>query len=278
MQAEKEFLVELLGDIKANKLTLPTLPEVALKVREVVDDKNATAKEVTLVVSTDTALSARLIQVANSPLYRARNPINNVQVAIARLGQGVVRNLVTSLVMQQMFQATSDVTDTRLRALWEHSTQVAAISGALAGQFSMLQPDIAMLGGLVHAIGALPILVRAEDKPELLENEALLDSLIEKLHSTVGKQILVAWDFPNELVDVVSEYNDLKREGGPAIDYVDIVQVANLQSYLGTDHPLSRVNWTEVPAFKKLGLDTDVSIVDMEGVSESIQEMSQVLM
>lgn len=278
MQAEKEFLAELLGDIKANNLTLPTLPEVALKVREVVDDKNATAKEVTLVVSTDAALSARLIQVANSPLYRARNPIDNVQVAIARLGQGVVRNLVTSLVMQQMFQATSDVTDTRLRALWEHSTQVAAISGALAGQFSMLQPDIAMLGGLVHAIGALPILVRAEDKPELLENEALLDSLIEKLHPTVGKQIMQAWDFPQELIKVVSEYSDLKREGGPAIDYVDIVQVANLQSYLGTDHPLAKINWTEIPAFKKLGLDADVSIVDMEGVSESVQEMSQVLM
>jgi len=93
-------------------------------------------------ISTDAALSARMIQVANSPLMRAARQIESVEAAVTRMGSNMIRNLVTSMVMEQMFQATSDATDKRLRAVWEHSVQVAAISHALAAQFTRLAPEM----------------------------------------------------------------------------------------------------------------------------------------
>jgi HD-like signal output (HDOD) protein len=273
----EEFYSQLLKDIQSNQLVLPTLPEVALKVRDTIENEDVSAREVANVISTDAALSARLIQVANSPMYRGSKQIEDIQTAVARLGFTTTRDIVTGLVMQQMFQATSEVTDQRLRHIWEHSTQVASISQVLCSQFTKLKKDQAMLAGLVHDIGALPILVAAEDMPELLEDEATLDKFIKELHPRLGKMILESWHFLPEISAVAAEHEDLSRNSGDEIDYVDLVQVANLQSYIGTDNPLASVNFDDVPSCVKLGLGGDVNVVDMDGF-EDLDEIQKSLM
>ncbi len=273
MQPENVFVNELIDDLESGQLQLPTLPEVALRVRDVVDDENANAHQIANIIGQDAALSARLIQVANSPLYRGRNEIDRLDMVVSRLGNKLVRNLVTSQVMKQMFQATHDAVDTHLRAVWEHSVQVAAISRVLAGQCPGISPDQAMLAGLLHDIGTLPILYRAEERPELLETPGLLDHLINTLHTRVGGAILRHWAFPEALVQAAEQHEDLTRqhEGGP--DLVDVVQVANLQSYMGSDHPLATVDWTQVAAFQQLGLDNDVDEIELTDRVEEIEEV-----
>ena len=129
---ERAFLETLNQAIDSNRLTLPTLPEVALRVRSAVEREDSSAKQVADIIATDAALSARLLQVANSPLYRGRVQIDSLQMAVARLGVRVVRSLVVSLIMQQIFQATNDLLDKRFRQTWEQSVQIAAISRVLA--------------------------------------------------------------------------------------------------------------------------------------------------
>lgn len=262
---EEKFLSDLLDDIHHNRLALPTLPEIALKVRKVVDDPNATTAQIAKVVAIDVALSARLIQVANSPMLRGLTVVNNLQSAIARLGHVLVRNLVTSLVMeQQMHLARNPLLKTRIMALWQHSTQVAAISHVLAAHFTTLKPDEAMLGGLIHGIGTLPILMRAAKFPELIADDEALDRIITRLHTQVGKAILEAWAFPEELIAVVSGHEDLERDKTPEADYTDVVMIANLQSYICGSHRHSSPDWEHIPALAKLGLSPEVSIVSME--------------
>lgn len=268
---EEKFLDKLLDDLENDKLVLPTLPEVALKVRDTLEDENSSLVDVARIITSDAALAARMIQVSNSPLLRAANPIESVEAAVTRMGSNMIRNLVTSMVMEQMFQATSDVTDKRLRKIWEHSTEVAAIAHALASQFTKLQPEQAMLAGLVHDIGALPILSRAEDYPELLEDEETLDRIINTVHGTIGAEILRKWNFPEELILVAEEHEDLTRDSKNGPDYVDIVIVANLQSVIDSNHRHTEVDWSTVPAFAKLGLQADVSVVDMDETNASIE-------
>lgn len=262
---EEKLLDKLFSDLENDKMVLPTLPEVALRVRDTLEDPDAGMVDVAKVITTDAALSARLIQVSNSPLLRASRTIESVEVAVTRMGADMTKNLVTSLAMEQMFQATSDATDKRLRALWEHSTSVAALCNALAQQIPNLKPDQALLAGLVHDIGALPILTMAEDIPELLQNEELLDSVIFKAHGTIGEAILRKWNFSEEIIAVAAEHEDITRNHAGDADYVDLVIVANLESYLGTNHQHSQVDLTTVPAFGKLGLEPDeTEIVDVE--------------
>ncbi len=272
----ERFLTELIDDLENKRLVLPTLPEVALRVREVVDDEEASVTDVTRVVATDAALSARLIQVANSPLMRASREITSLDAAVSRLGMTMVRDMVTSIVMRQMFQATSELTDRKLRQVWEHSVQVAAIAHAMASQFTSLDPKQAMLAGLVHDIGTLPILTKAEDYPDLLEDEAALDTVIAELHARLGAEILKAWNFPEELVAVAAEHETIARVSKNT-DYVDVVIVANLQSYIGTQHRLASADWSRIPAFAKLGLSPDVNVIELEETVEEIQEAQRLL-
>ncbi len=273
---EQKLIDELLTDLENDRLILPTLPEVALRVRDTLEDENMGLPEVAQVIASDTAVSARLIQIANSPLLRASRQIDTVELAVSRMGGDMVRNLVMSIVMEQMFQATSDATDIRLRELWEHSTTVAAISHALANKFTQLTPDQALLAGLVHDIGSLPIIARAEDVPELLKNTEMLDRIIQQTHSEIGKAILTKWNFPQEIINVAEHHDDLAYDSDSA-NYVDIVIVANLQSYLGTSHRMNDIDWKAVPSFGKLGMETDVNVINMEGTADDIKTIKSVL-
>ena len=274
---ESSFLDGLFTDLEKDKLVLPTLPEVALKVRDTLEDDNSSMLDVAKVITNDTALSARLIQISNSPLLRASRQIETVEAAVTRMGSNMVRNLVTSIAMEQMFQATSDATDKRLRAVWENSTQIAAIASALSMPHPSLQTDQALLAGLVHDIGTLPILSRAEDYPDLLDDEVALDRIIASAHVKIGEAILKKWNFTEELVKVAAEHENITRtHDGPA-DYVDLVIVANLQDAFGSDRPYSQVDWTTVPAFEKLGMDTNVSEVDMDEANAEIEAVKSAL-
>lgn len=279
MDIEKKLLAKFLDDINNNRISLPTLPEVAMKVREVVQNPESTAAQISVIVGSDPVLSARLLQIANSAMYRPTKPIENLQNAIARLGNTVVRNLVTSMVMENIYQGQANADLNKLlKKLWLHSTKVAAISHVLARKFTKLKPDQAMLGGLIHDIGAIPIYTEAANIPELLADEKLLDSIVSKMHILIGTSILDEWNFPQELIDVVAEHEDLERDSGNGVDYVDVVTVANLHSYLGTQHRLAKFDWSTIPAFKKLGLTPEESIQAMEEAQEEVNIVQKMFM
>lgn len=273
----QDFLVHVKSELEANRLILPTLPDIALRVRDSVSKGDASAQELAAMITTDTALSARLIQVANSPLYRGANEIKNIQMAVTRLGNSTIRTLITSLVMQQMFKPTTATLEHYFRSVWEQGVNVSAICRALASFVPSLNADEAMLAGLIHQIGKLPILTLVEKIPEFKDSPSRMEKLLEKAHPHVGKLIMDNWNFPAELKLVASEYVNFQREHDGPADYVDLVQVAFLQSIAGTDHPASRIDWATVPAFAKLGLQADAEILEIEGVSEEI-ELAQALL
>jgi len=195
---------------------------------------------------------------------------------VARLGNKLVRNLVTSQVMKQMFQAANEEVDKRLRAVWEHSVQVASIARALSSNTPEVMPDQAMLAGLLHDIGTLPILYRAEERDEILDIPGLLDQLIERLHTRIGGAILKHWKFPDALVAVAAEHEDLQRDHPGPADLVDVVQVANLQSHISDgDHPLASADWSAVTAFQRMGLEVDVHEIELTDVQDEIEEVQK---
>ncbi len=270
MTLENQLLMKFLDDLNHNRINLPSLPEIALKVRDVVQDPDSSAARIAITIGADPVMTAKIIQVANSPLYRPTSPVENLQNAISRLGQTVVNNIVTGMVMEQLYQKGNNPTIERhLRELWLHSTKVAAISMILARKLTKLKPDQAMLAGLIHDIGAIPIYMEAANIPAL-EDEGLLQSVVAKIHNLIGTTILDDWNFPQALIDVVSNHEDLSYHSGDSVDYVDVVTVANILSHIGTTHPLAKSDWTKATAFKKLGLTPEESISILEEAQEEV--------
>ncbi|MBL4834920.1 MAG: HDOD domain-containing protein [Pseudomonas sp.] len=243
---------ELIQAIDKDQLVLPTLPEVALRIREAAENPDVSIPDLVREISNDAALSARLIKVVNSPLLRTRQEITDLGMAVNRMGINYTANLATGLAMSQMFQATSDVIDRKMREVWARSTEVAGISHVLCRHYTRLKPDQATLAGLVHQIGVLPILSYAEENNQLLTDSISLNLVIERIHPILGDRILAAWDFPAPLRHVPTEHLDFNRST-PTVDYSDIVQVAMLQS-LSSEHPLAQMDWSTIASFNKLGL------------------------
>ncbi|MBU2705723.1 HDOD domain-containing protein [Zooshikella marina] len=260
----EQILTELTEAIENEELFMPTLPEVALRIRETAEDPDVDVPTLAKVVSNDAAISARIIKVVNSPLMRASREIDNINMAVNRLGITYTANLATGLAMEQMFQATSDVVDKILRSVWQHSTEVAGISHVLCRHFTRLMPDQATLAGLLHQIGVLPILTYVEERGSIPDSISL-SRVIEEIHPRLGTRILRAWDFPENIAVVPSQYTNFSRDSDK-VDYVDIVMVANLQTLAGSGHPYTKLDWTQIKAFEKLGINPE----DEEGESEDL--------
>ncbi len=273
---EDKFYVALLDDLEKQKLVLPTLPEVALKVRDAVSDEDASAKQIAEVISLDPAISARMIQVANSPLLRGSQKTDTVEQAITRMGHSLVKSMVTTMAMEQVFKATNPLTKKYMHDIWTQSTQIASIASAMASHFTKLKPDQAMLAGLVHNIGALPIISRAEQIPALIQDEEIFASLIERLSGPIGTSIMQSWNFPSELSIVANEHNNYTYNSDK-IDYVDVVIVAKLQNLAGTAHPDAQIDWNDVPSFCKLGLAGDSEVLEIGDVIIEEIEITQQL-
>lgn len=272
-----QFISGLLDDIKNNRVKLPTLPQVAMKVSDALRDPDSTAKSVAKLISTDAALTAKVIQVSNSAFARGNSKVENVQMAVSRLGMKLVKNLVTSLLIRQLFHTKYPSLKKRMEKLWLHSTRVGALSYVFAKKYTVLAHDEALLGGLIHDIGELPILAHAEKFPDIATDDEKLDEIITNIKPALGKMMLKMWGFPPEILKIAEECEKFDRNPSDSPDYTDVILVANLHAYMGTNHPLSKVNWAEVPALKKLGLDPEGSLQVMKEAKDEIMEVQQLL-
>ncbi|MFV3289520.1 HDOD domain-containing protein [Pseudomonas sp. NY11955] len=239
---------QLLDAIEKDDLVLPTLPEVALSIREAAEDSEISVAALSKVIGRDAALSARLIKVVNSPLLRAAVEVTDLHTAITRLGINYSCNLAIGLVIEQIFHARAPAVEQKLRDIWANSLEVAGISYEICRRFTHLKPDQATLGGLVNQIGALPVLIYAEEHNELLSDPVCLHYVIEQIQPVLGDKILKAWEFPEQLVNLPSQVQDLDRQTDK-VDYIDIVQIARCISQRGRHRPLAAL-----PAYRHLGL------------------------
>lgn len=137
-----------------------------------------------------------------------------------------------------------------------------------------LEADSALLAGLTHSIGLAPILVRAESEPALLNDAHQLERLVYELHPVIGARILEQWGFSEALVRVPAEHLDLGRDGTDGgADYVDVVQVALIQTLDDASHPLAGAEPTSVMAFDPLGMRDSLEEITLAGGVIEVEEI-----
>ncbi|MCP4042553.1 MAG: HDOD domain-containing protein [Gammaproteobacteria bacterium] len=262
----QRFYDNIKDDLERNKLVLPSLPDIVPKVWAATEKPGSKADDLAQVIIKDQAISARLLAMANSVYYqRSGGAVLDVRHAIIRLGNAAIKHIVNLLGIAQLYDVKAHpLVQPHLTSLWNESTLVSSLSEVLASKMRHLSPGVALLAGLIHRIGRLPILVRAEKVRQLMEDKRILSMLMDRLQVPVGKMILEKWRLPDELVAVVTQVDDLQRDSKSLGDYVDVVQVAMLISRLGTDDPWAEVDWSTVPSVMTLGIEPE----DIDGLIE----------
>ena len=271
--------VELLASrLTGGGIELVAFPETALRLRRVLDDPDSELSEVLRLVSAEPVIAARLMKVANSAAMRTGGAeITDLKRAIVRIGNAVVRNAVMHFAAQQVAGAVSDPGLRGLvRDAWRHSARVAAIAYVLAREQNRVNPDTALLGGLLHDIGRFYILAELDAHPDLAPDAQAVDDIVRDWHSGVGQAILESWDLPEELCKIAGEHDALEREHFGLPDCLDVVIVANLLEHAGEDTERLQT-FSTLPPMRCVGLDAESGQRLLQRSAKAIESLSAAL-
>lgn len=261
----------LLDKIERDTIRIPTLPEVATSVRDICSDDNATVKDVCAVIERSPGIAARVIKVANSPLFRGSKAVESLHLATARLGLRYTANYVTSVAMRQLYQPKNKTVEKLLRKSWEQTNLIAASAVLVKGLERHFSREQVTLAGLTHQIGVLPLLLHLESEETLVENIEFLPVILEKLHGDLGTLLLYRWDFPKEIADVPTLYNRPQRESSEAC-LADVITVAYAQC---VDNEQLELSWLtageKTEAHERLGIKDPTDEEEQKQLIEHIE-------
>jgi HD-like signal output (HDOD) protein len=278
---EHHLLMEFYSELRSNQVKLPSVPDVAWKVRRTVDREDSSADQVASAVSADPAMAAKLVRACNSPLYRGFSDVRNVREAVVRLGMKTTRQLVTVFSMREIFKSRQPSLQKEMEKLWRHSREVAALCWVLADHATRINPEEAMLAGLLHDIGVVPVLVQAEHHVNLFADDSNLQHAIRELRADIGTAILESWSFPPAFVSAVRHAEDWFydcREAEPQL--ADIVIVAQLHAMIGSSQNTELPSFDQVPAYGRLGeleLNASRSLLLLTEARARVDEVQQLL-
>ncbi|MBN2210003.1 MAG: HDOD domain-containing protein [Sedimentisphaerales bacterium] len=210
-------------DLAAKTTEISTLPEVTMRIIEIVQDPRSTAHDLHEIVCNDPALSARVLRVVNSAFYGLPGQIGSIDRAIMLLGLNAVKNIAIAASLSKMFKTPTHCDDFNGKDLWTHSVAVGACNKLITNAIGLSLPDEAFLGGLIHDLGLVAVmqchgpnvhqivnLVRAG--ADYIKAE---EQVIGANHQEIGMALAARWKFPRSFQYVTGYHHaptDLARE------------------------------------------------------------------
>lgn len=235
MGTENALYTILLEKIKQDALVLPTLPEIALKVRQAADDPEINLNKMSDIIAQDAALSLGMLKVANSALLGRSVKVETVNQAVTRIGLRQIKSIATAMAIEQVFVSKNKIVSMYMKKSWEKTIDVASVSICLMDKYlaenkhAPLALDVLTLAALVHNVGVLPILTEAENHPDVFANPTFLQQAIVKLATKVGAEVTKSWGFSEEFIEVVEHWSDLTVL--PAdVHYLDFIRAGAIKN------------------------------------------------
>ncbi len=213
---------------------LPTLPMVVTRILKVINEEDSSANELARAVSMDQALSANVLKLANSAFYGFSRKISTITEAIVHLGFNVVRCLAVSVSVIDVFKESKDSSFFNHRQFWRHSIGCGVISRIIAVKQKNVDPETALLAGIMHDIGKL-LLNRylAADFAQIVNianTQEMTFFQAEKLyydvnHAQIGAWLADEWKIPPVIVEPINYHHSETYEGKRPL--VLVVALAN---------------------------------------------------
>lgn len=259
------------------ELNIPSLPDVAIKLRSAMHNDDIGIADAVKIIQHDPVFTAKLIGLANCPLYLGINPVKSCLEAVNRIGLNATRNLIISLSINRIFKTSSPLIKKYLDELWKESLSISTISFVLASITKQVNPEEALLAGLICNIGAIPFLSFAANFPTNYCSEADIELALTYVKGPVGYKILNDWGFIDEYLKVPLYAEDWYQNTSENLSLTDIVVLARLHNKM-----IRRKNLSEelpvissVPAASKLenfSLSPELSLNILHEAKQKINE------
>lgn len=229
----REIATKLLEETEVNKL--PSLPHVLIKLLSACRDEDVSFDTVTDIINKDAGLCAKVISVANSPVYCHTRNLTSFKHTLMYLGLDTIKSIAITASVQQFFSKYSSHKSKFLKDFWKHALSCAVIARSLAKLTSYKCAEEAYLAGLLHDIGKLVLENNAHFDYSKIDHanhpsEELL--LIEKQHFNIshdelGGMLLTRWDITDSISDA-AKFHHADIEGiQEAHQLTKIINLAN---------------------------------------------------
>lgn len=250
-----KIVQDLARELSSGTVDLPGFPSVFAQVCQALNDPTMTTDQVAKIVGAEPALAARLLTLANSASNSPNSkPISELKSAVTRLGNNSIRAAASAFAINQIKrQAALASVQSGLEDLWKKSTFLAAICHVI-GRHARVSPDEALLTGLMHAMGALYLLVRSVDYPVIAASPGAFTDLSREWNAQITKSILENWYFPDSIVQAAGDQDDVERTHSGAADLTDIIVCSKTLVDCGSYRDRIDSAYREVPALAKVGL------------------------
>jgi Predicted signal transduction protein len=190
---------------------LYSLPDVYIRLRQIIDNPEYTAAEVAEVIDKDPAITMRLLRLTNSSFYSFSSRVDTVSRAVTLLGRRQIHDLVLGMSIALTFKGiTSHLVD--MQRFWRQSVYCAVACRLLADRISMPNRECIVVTGLLHDIGHL---IMYQTIPGLSQ-QALMQAQAQKVpvhlveravlgfdYAVVGGELMRLWELPESLAELV---------------------------------------------------------------------------
>lgn len=273
------FVQALAQEMSGGKIEIPSFPDVAVRIRQVLADENCNSGQVAMVVGAEPGMTAKLLQMANSvALNPSGRKITELKGAIARIGFSNVRTASLAYAMEQIRKAPELATIRQpLNELWDRSVKVAAMAHVAARRWARVSPDQALLAGLMHCVGKVYILARSAKFPNLFADPAAYERIVTDWHAAVAKAVLESWEIAPDIVEAVEQFEQLDRNGGEDPDLTDVLTIAEQLVTLQDDPEVMEAQLAQVSASRRLGLTRESCEKVLEETADELASLHAAL-
>ena len=198
--------------VERGEIHLPPLPQVVSQIEGLLaDGSQASTKRIAELIRSEPAMAATVLRMANSAAFGGLHRISDLSHAVARLGFRQVSSVVTALAHSGHFRSKDPGMEPMLKTLWGHAVSTALGAKRLAESMSA-DPEESFIAGLLHDTGKLLVLkavdcIESEKKPSNV-TPAVLDELMDTLHTELGHQTLVSWHLPEPICQVALRHHE----------------------------------------------------------------------
>jgi len=268
-------------ELSSNNFILPSIPAVANTIRSAMGNDAFSTQDMARLLNTDPSMAVKIISASNSPVFRGTSKIESCSNAIVRLGLETTKQLVDIYALRELFGSKLNKLQNRMHVLWEHSQSVAAIAHTLASLTGTVNPEQALLAGLTHDVGVIPVLLLAEHYAGLIQDEKKLELIIDELRASMGKSMLTKWGWSTDMIEAIINAENWEYDSGvDGPNLADIVIVAQVHAWMGAPNKKDHPPMDAIRSFSKLesvGLTPEKSIAMLADAKEQISEVRRLV-
>ncbi len=259
---------------------MPPSPNGLLRLSELLRDYNSSRSAIVRAISHDPILTARVLRLANSPIYSLEREIVLVDTAVTAIGNQSIYDIVIVEMAARTFNKGINQTEVSQK-VWEHSLAVAIIAREISGVLEMRGLEEAFICGLLHDFGKFVLLNHdSEDYEEILKINNEFEMLKAEFdtygytHAEVGSLVARRWNLPDEVCySILNHHNPTQSEQPKIVEHIiDIADIlANINGYGVRSEEEEKLNYSE--SAMKLGFSENFIENVWEGTKDKVTEV-----